>query len=66
MKRSIGERIQAAQRPTRVVEGLYLGNEWNAIDRELLIELDVSAVVNASWPNVRNHFEADEGFKYLW
>ncbi|KAL6069885.1 Protein phosphatase Slingshot 3, variant 2 [Balamuthia mandrillaris] len=66
MKRSIGERIQAAQRPTRVVEGLYLGNEWNAIDRELLIELDVSAVVNAAWPNVRNHFEADEGFKYLW
>ncbi|ELR15452.1 dual specificity phosphatase, catalytic domain containing protein [Acanthamoeba castellanii str. Neff] len=35
---------------------LYLGSEFNAANRELLIEYNISAIVNAAAPQTANHF----------
>ncbi len=35
---------------------LYLGSEFNAANRELLIEHNISAIVNAAAPQTANHF----------
>jgi hypothetical protein len=38
---------------------LYVGSERNAADRELLIERNISAIVNAAAPQTTNHFQQE-------
>jgi len=55
------------RRPSALLPSLYLGSEWNAIDIELLIELNVSYVLNVAFPQVDNHFvKYVNHFRYFW
>jgi hypothetical protein len=45
--------------------GVYLASEREAARRDLLIELNVSHVVNAAASQAACHFEADKDFTYF-
>ena len=40
--------IQSSARPTRILEGLYIGSDWDDSDVALLRSLNIVAIVNVS------------------
>lgn len=59
--------MEALKRPpTQIMKNLWIGTEWNSCSRDLLVELNVRYILNAGYPQCKNHFQEEhENYKYL-
>eukprot|EP01119_Soliformovum_irregulare_P016567 TRINITY_DN4814_c0_g1_i1.p1 TRINITY_DN4814_c0_g1~~TRINITY_DN4814_c0_g1_i1.p1 ORF type:complete len:615 (-),score=124.06 TRINITY_DN4814_c0_g1_i1:6-1850(-) len=51
--------------PSWIAPKVWLGSEWNACNRRLLVEMDISHFVNAGFPRTKNHFSHEKWNHYF-